>query len=1015
MEPPAKRRRMSQLLLDKEDADEDDDELAFRPFEVEAKRDPDYKLSVERAYADQRFQATMAHIFEKYGRDFEGIGDEIDLVTGEIVVNNGHVHNMRDEGDVGDGQQGDLTDGEDDEDEGILLEDLYGDEEEYEDEEAREQGKHVDIGRKRARNGNDADDDDDEDRIIQGRQTSRDSHSTALVLGSSSTNALNVSGTLAHTSPCGAYQARSMLLQPPTELPFATSPFSFDRSPFALEPSGFPDQYSDPLWDRPDLFAVQRLPKQQLPFTPSRYNFPARSGESSIWAPGSTFRADEEEPLPSAFTAAFGKHLLPRRKKILRHSLLPPSTKLIEHGDDRRAGNEEDEEDEDVILTGKRSRENLGESTRHTDDLRPSNSSAGKEAGEGEGEGASSDSGYKSAQSTRRSRKRKQRADEGFTRDETSAQPPEMSEKAPNSKPKRLPYNAKKSDQSTSPLELPDEADGRRRSGRMRKQVEFLNKVPWTQALAEQRAGKQAILLPPPGSQKSDDDEQAEEAGSSEADSADEEQGASIESKPDCIPDSAAEEEEEVEEEAEVEEEEEEMEARKEHEEEKEEAEEREEEEREDSPPVIDLPTSYEPQVRQTNVAERRRMPAPAGFSFRTTDSGCLLSDDEAPTLLSKPRKSTPQKRLEDVLPLREIHNVKAQGRVDTSSSDASKEERPNHSREKRRRKQDAVTDSSPTANNSRLGTGGHLDVPSKGSSGVAPLSSSPTRFLSQFTLKVSLDDTLQPSDTTSEKAKHQPEAVPPSSPCARVGEGAPKATASKQRRRQSKKPISPVVEQITAEIAQPKQPLKRTAMPTVIEDSSYETCDDFSHTESSSPAKASLHDEPALPSPRRSVSPPEAVNRPSAQPPSKVPPESPSEARTENPSNRPPAAETVQPLPTLSNPPQTPRRPNRRLRVPSSRHSILSLLSDDEDEEIDELGRNLAAMPKLQSSVARMTARKVWRSSSRTREVYRTPVKKRPSEPASPGSIVKTPGGTLRACGVDGYRCGRDFCFTCL
>ena len=129
MEPPAKRRRMSQLLLDKHHADEDDDELAFAPFEVEAKRDPDYKLSVERAYADQRFQATMAHIFEKYGRDFEGIGDEIDLVTGEIVVNNGHVRNMRDEGDVGDGLRGDLTDGEDDEDEGILLEDLYDDEE----------------------------------------------------------------------------------------------------------------------------------------------------------------------------------------------------------------------------------------------------------------------------------------------------------------------------------------------------------------------------------------------------------------------------------------------------------------------------------------------------------------------------------------------------------------------------------------------------------------------------------------------------------------------------------------------------------------------------------------------------------------------------------------------------------------------------------------------------------------------------------------------------------------------
>ncbi|KAH6609360.1 hypothetical protein Trco_002706 [Trichoderma cornu-damae] len=139
MEPPAKRRRMSQWLLDKENADLDDDELAFQPFEVEAKRDPDYRLSVERAYADQRFQATMAHIFDKYGRDFEGIGDEIDLVTGEIVVNNGHIRNMRDEGDVGDGLGGDLGDGEDDEDEGILLEDLFDDEEDYGGDDAGEQ------------------------------------------------------------------------------------------------------------------------------------------------------------------------------------------------------------------------------------------------------------------------------------------------------------------------------------------------------------------------------------------------------------------------------------------------------------------------------------------------------------------------------------------------------------------------------------------------------------------------------------------------------------------------------------------------------------------------------------------------------------------------------------------------------------------------------------------------------------------------------------------------------------
>ncbi|KAL6892684.1 hypothetical protein HDV57DRAFT_482684 [Trichoderma longibrachiatum] len=1016
MEPPAKRRRMSQLLLDKNHADEDDDELAFRPFEVEAKRDPDYRLSVERAYADQRFQATMAHIFEKYGRDFEGIGDEIDLVTGEIVVNNGHVRNMRDEGDVGDGLRGDLTDGEGDEDEGIQLEDLYGDEEEYEEEETKEKGNPAGFGSERAHNGNGADDDEEEDRIIQGRQPTRDSHSTALVLGSLSRNAL-----LARASPFGPHNANPLHFEPPTELPFASSPFSFDRSPFASEPWGAPGQFSDPLWDRPDLFAVQRPPSQQLPLKPSRYQFPARSGQSSIWAPGSRFRADDEEPLPSAFAATFGKHLLPRRRKILKHPLLLPSTKSIEKEVDGRAEAEEDEEDEDVILTGKRSRENPTEAPKQPDDLGESNHSAGKEVEERGGEGTSSDSGYKSAQSTRRSRKRKQRADEGSPMDEALVQPPGISRKASSSKSKRMPRKAKNPDQTTSSLELPDGANGCRRSARMRKQVEYLNKIPWAQALAEQKAQKQAALLPASDSQNSDDDARAEDESSAGLDSAVDDEAALTGSEHDCIPDSAAEDEDEDEEEEEKEAEgeaeaEDAVEAQREQEE-GDDAEEKEEVEREVSPPLVDLPTSHEPQIRQPDIVERRRNQAPTGFTFKPSNPACFLSDDEAPTILSKPRKLTTQTRHENVLPLREIRNVKAQEPAEISPSDAGKEGRPKQSSKKRRHEAEARIDSSPTANKGGIS---NLDVSPEDASGVARLSSSPTRFLTRITSRVSLGDTPRSLDTIPEKAGHEPvpepEAARSSSPCARVSEDTPRSTASRRKRRQSNKPSRPAVEQLTADIAQSKQPTKQTALPTVIEDSSNETSDDISHNESSSPAKAFLQEEPAPPSPKRTaLSPLEPESRPSTQSPSKVIPRSPVKPPSKNPAKRAFAAEADDPLPSLSNPPQTPRRPNRRLKVPSSRHSILSLLSDDDEEEIDELGRNLTAMPRLQSSVAQTTARKVWRSSSRTREVYRTPVKKRPSEPVSPGSLVKTPGGTLRACGVDGYRCGRDFCFTCL
>ncbi|KAL7939660.1 hypothetical protein V8C35DRAFT_287298 [Trichoderma chlorosporum] len=957
MEPPAKRRRMSQWLLDKENADQDDDELAFRPFEVKAKRDPDYKLSVERAFADQRFQATMAHIFEKYGRDFEGIGDEIDLETGEIVVNNGHVRNMRDEGDVGDGQGGDLADGEDDEDEGILLEDLFDDEEAYGDEDTGEERRHVGFD-KDAQDGNDTDD-DEEDRIIQGREASRNSHSTALVLGSSSANALGVPRTVAPSLLYAAHKGTHLGFASPMGLPFGPSPFSFDQSPFVTEPWGFPGHHSDPLWDQPGLFAVHQPQKQQLPVTPSRYNFPARSGESSIWARGSKFRGDEDEPLQSAFTATFGKNLLTRRRKVLRHPLLLPPAKTLE-GDENR-GEQEEEEDEDAILTGKRSKAKKNshatsaETTGNSDDSQQSKNATRKGAEERGGEGTSSDSGYKSVESARRGRKRKQRLSDDFTRADTLAKASE-SKRRFDPQPDKLSHKAKKLDQNASLLELPDETDGRRRSGRMRKQVEFLNKVSWAEALAEQRAEKHNLYL---------EHEEAEDS----PESLPQHEESHILSGPetDCIPDSADEDEEEEGE-----------------------------EERGDSNPQVGLSISSESNVRQPNVADHSSAQGPTGFSQKNIDSGCILSDDEAPTLLSKPRKSIPQTTPTSVLPLREVHNVQAQTRAQASSPDLGKQRSPIHSHRRRMDTKDAFINSSPIKSKRSLG---RFDIPSEESTSGARLSSSPTRFLSRITLEASPDDTLQPSETSATKIKKQSAAIPPSSPCARIREDTPKTTTSTQKRRQPTQSAG-----------------HTTAVFTVIDDSSYETVDDFSHAESSPLFKSSLRVDQTFPSPRRTASPPKAVNQEITHTPSKASSKSPSKSPSKRDSQLASIAEVDTPLPSLSNPPQTPRRHSRlALKVPSSRHSILSLLSDDEDEEIDELGRNPTAMPKSLSSAGQTTARKVWKSSSRTREVYHTPVKKRPSEPVSPGSIIKTPGGTLRACGLDGYRCGRDFCFTCL
>ncbi|KAK7223683.1 hypothetical protein V2G26_011686 [Clonostachys chloroleuca] len=120
MEPPTNRSRLAQLIAEGAQ-DEDGDELNFQPHEVSEMRDPDVQLAKKREAVGNRFQAAMSSIFDKYGRDFEDIGDEIDFETGEIVVDNGHLANMRYDGDIGS-----LDGEEEEEDEGILLEDWEG-------------------------------------------------------------------------------------------------------------------------------------------------------------------------------------------------------------------------------------------------------------------------------------------------------------------------------------------------------------------------------------------------------------------------------------------------------------------------------------------------------------------------------------------------------------------------------------------------------------------------------------------------------------------------------------------------------------------------------------------------------------------------------------------------------------------------------------------------------------------------------------------------------------------------
>lgn len=101
MERPVKRQR---IALDPLGTDEED-ELDCEPNELNQRRDPVYQLEQARARASNKLKSRFEDIFAKYERDFTGIGDEIDLRTGEVVVNNGHLQSIAGVQEFGEGDE----------------------------------------------------------------------------------------------------------------------------------------------------------------------------------------------------------------------------------------------------------------------------------------------------------------------------------------------------------------------------------------------------------------------------------------------------------------------------------------------------------------------------------------------------------------------------------------------------------------------------------------------------------------------------------------------------------------------------------------------------------------------------------------------------------------------------------------------------------------------------------------------------------------------------------------------
>lgn len=59
------------------------------------------QLDQDRDRNNQKLKSRFEHIFRKYEHDFTGIGDEFDIHTDQIIVNNGHLEYMRNEADSG--------------------------------------------------------------------------------------------------------------------------------------------------------------------------------------------------------------------------------------------------------------------------------------------------------------------------------------------------------------------------------------------------------------------------------------------------------------------------------------------------------------------------------------------------------------------------------------------------------------------------------------------------------------------------------------------------------------------------------------------------------------------------------------------------------------------------------------------------------------------------------------------------------------------------------------------------
>lgn len=316
MEPPTKKPR-----LDQKAKEDEDDELNYEPEEVSQMRDPGFRFEQSRAFAAFKLKSTFEHIFQKYEKDFTGIGDEIDLRTGKIITNNGHLAGMRYERDTG--IPGD--DDYEDEDEGVLLEEAFASDDDEED-----GGSGEDDG------GEDgspdvSDNESDEERILHGKKNEA-SHSGALIIKQKGElqrhpNRPDVSPGV---SIPGSDQRLSSLAQPRQPGPSTSNPSS---NVWGHEPEPV-----DPTWRVPEISKPKLGDDLMTKLYGARYRFPTSRGFKSVWS--SRRDTDEEKALPEPAQIDM-KQLIRVRNEVPRMAK-PMSTKLLQAFTDQDDDNEDD-------------------------------------------------------------------------------------------------------------------------------------------------------------------------------------------------------------------------------------------------------------------------------------------------------------------------------------------------------------------------------------------------------------------------------------------------------------------------------------------------------------------------------------------------------------------------------------------------------------------------------------------------------------------------------------------------